>query len=1096
MRTAVLALAGCLALATLAGCAAAPPARVAATGARALPAPAPSPEAPDHPDTLAFGRRLIVDAQSEPLRALVGRLGERARARAPVDSLALVRAMELWSEYASQPNAPPDSAAYAWALAAVRVKERVLGADHHELAHSLGTLGAAAESARDLELARECRERAVRILRDKRGRERAGLMTALDDLGRLAYATDRPARAESLMREAVAEGRAGELTNQPRFQSALNNLAVVLVERGKFEDALGMQESLLALRLRQFGPVHRRVQLTRINLGVAMIALTRYERAAEEIREALRLDSLLAGQGASRRAPILLNLAGCLELLGDFAGARRLLEGSLAASGPDRGFVRTLLADSYRATGEHERARALYEEALRELRSVSAINAQVSAALVGLAALERAAGRPERAIPIYREAVESRRRARGAEHSSTAQPLLALAECELAMGRLDAATAYADSARHVLRLTRPRGHPEVAGVHLVQAEILERLGQPERAGAHLDSADATVRATLGEEHPQRAETLDRIARLAARRGNLSRAFDASARAEAIRRRTTRLALATLTEAEALNFRMSGARPLDVVLTCAEQAADSAVAERAFDETIRSRALLLDAAITRRRLAGAEADSAGIRLAESRRKLARLWVAGLRDHTPQTYQAMLDAAMAEVEAGQKRLAGPIAASPRAASEPAGLAQVRGALPPGAVLVSIAHYLPAPTPLASRGDSAARYLAFVLRAGGGPPAVVSLGPAAAMDDAIHRWSAAILPARAGAPAAEPHYRKAAAALTRRLWSPLAPHLRGAARVFLVPDGQIHLVDLATLPEGEQRYVLDVAPPLAHLTAESDLVKSPRSEPAGALLALGHPEFDATPAPAPNAVAMAAPRRGADDCAAFARRSFPALPASGLEIQEVASLWSAARPGRQADLLEGAEATESRLRAHLPGASDLHLATHGFFLPERCADEAGVSAGDAEARPLRAARTALLRAGVALAGANRRESAEEFEDDGILTAEEIASFDLRHLRSAVISACESGQGEPIPGEGLFGLRRALRLAGVESMVMSLWPVEDPQARAWMRHFYESRWREGADVAVATRAASRALLEYRRRRGRPTHPSSWAGFVAIGGN
>jgi len=78
-------------------------------------------DAPDHPDTLALGRRLIVDTRADLLRALVDRLADRVRLRPPVDSLALVRIMELWSEQAAQPRARPDSSAAAWARVAVRV---------------------------------------------------------------------------------------------------------------------------------------------------------------------------------------------------------------------------------------------------------------------------------------------------------------------------------------------------------------------------------------------------------------------------------------------------------------------------------------------------------------------------------------------------------------------------------------------------------------------------------------------------------------------------------------------------------------------------------------------------------------------------------------------------------------------------------------------------------------------------------------------------------------------------------------------------------------------------------------------------------------
>ena len=139
-------------------------------------------------------------------------------------------------------------------------------------------------------------------------------------------------------------------------------------------------------------------------------------------------------------------------------------------------------------------------------------------------------------------------------------------------------------------------------------------------------------------------------------------------------------------------------------------------------------------------------------------------------------------------------------------------------------------------------------------------------------------------------------------------------------------------------------------------------------------------------------------------------------------------------------------------------------------------------------------LALAGLALAGANRRQDAGAGREDGILTAEEIAAMDLSRVRWAVLSACDTGSGQATSGEGLLGLRRAFRTAGVGTLIMSLWQADDEGTRRWMRDLYEAHLSRGLGAPDAAREASRLALRAKRRAGQATHPFFWAGFVAAG--
>ena len=106
----------------------------------------------------------------------------------------------------------------------------------------------------------------------------------------------------------------------------------------------------------------------------------------------------------------------------------------------------------------------------------------------------------------------------------------------------------------------------------------------------------------------------------------------------------------------------------------------------------------------------------------------------------------------------------------------------------------------------------------------------------------------------------------------------------------------------------------------------------------------------------------------------------------------------------------------------------------------------------------------------------------------------MNLSGVEWAVLSACDTGLGEIRAGEGVFGLRRAFQVAGVRTVIMSLWPVEDVATRQWMEALYRARLGDRLDTAEAVRQASLTLIRERRARGQSTDLFYWAAFVAAG--
>ncbi|MBO0798651.1 MAG: CHAT domain-containing protein, partial [Blastocatellia bacterium] len=271
-------------------------------------------------------------------------------------------------------------------------------------------------------------------------------------------------------------------------------------------------------------------------------------------------------------------------------------------------------------------------------------------------------------------------------------------------------------------------------------------------------------------------------------------------------------------------------------------------------------------------------------------------------------------------------------------------------------------------------------------------------------------------------------------------------------------------------ENRYLIERFN-ISYLTSGRDLLRLQNSPPSQeAPLVLADPLFGERPPRLAQAFQRSPNSRQPGQPGQIYFRPLPGTRAEALAIKALMP---------DASLLLQKQATLAALkRARAPRI--LHIATHGFFLQQSRQTEAG--ADDETNTELRLGRQtaeaqeSLWRSGLALS-------------DGILTALEMAGLDLWGTKLVVLSACDTGLGEYLKGEGVQGLRRALVLAGSESQVMSLWPVTDQGAREFMIDYYKALQR-GEGRSEGLRQVQLRLLRSQARR----HPFYWAAFIQSG--
>jgi CHAT domain-containing protein len=395
-------------------------------------------------------------------------------------------------------------------------------------------------------------------------------------------------------------------------------------------------------------------------------------------------------------------------------------------------------------------------------------------------------------------------------------------------------------------------------------------------------------------------------------------------------------------------------------------------------------------------------------------------------------------------------------------------------------------------------------------------LDLGPVQPIAAVIDRWRQAV-----SRPAAHQELREAGAELQRRLWQPLTTHLQGVGTVLVSPDGAVARLPFAALPGSRpDAYLIEelaiAIVPVPQLLPELLAGWPGADKVVPSLLLVGDVDYGAVPGLVDEQDGSRSAARGSRGGALPA---YSPLPSTLGEILVAQRYFQRHFSGGRVRSLEAGAATEAAVRQAAPKHRYLHFATHGFFAPPELRSALAPAAAHAGQPEDYFGQSGVsgwhpgLLSGLVLAGVNR--PALPDQDDGVLTALEVAQLDLSGVELAVLSACETGLGAAAGGEGLLGLQRAFQVAGARSVIASLWKVDDNASRRLTEQLYEHLWRADKPLGKleALRQAQLALLRGGRPRGpgvqRPVDPEAlkravpmtgrtppfyWAAFVLSG--
>lgn len=341
---------------------------------------------------------------------------------------------------------------------------------------------------------------------------------------------------------------------------------------------------------------------------------------------------------------------------------------------------------------------------------------------------------------------------------------------------------------------------------------------------------------------------------------------------------------------------------------------------------------------------------------------------------------------------------------------------------------------------------------------------------------------------------------------VWKPLKEELEGITNIYFAPSGDLHRIGIEYLPISNTKNINDIFK-LHRLSSTRQLAVIHDETKGKNNILYGGINYDkksktisTDSASTRRAALRSAFSYRANVDSMSLRNSFEYLEGTKRETDLIAE--DMKQHSVPYKYYCGSDATEESFK-NLDGTRPMvmHIATHGFYYTEAEAEKSQFVRSEIELLTEGAQNVgrfvenkSMTRSGLLFSGCNHticHEQIPEGEENGILTAQEISTLDLRGLDLVVLSACQTGLGDIISGEGVFGLQRGFKKAGAKTIIMSLWNVNDESTMKMMTSFYH-HYLEGLPKEEAFYKAQEELRkECPSQQERP----DWAAFILLDG-
>ncbi len=770
----------------------------------------------------------------------------------------------------------------------------------------------------------------------------------------------------------------------------------------------------------------------------------------------------------------------------------------------------TNLASFYYEIGQYGRAELLFLQAKDVLEKTSGKeNRTYASTLSNFGAFYFDVGQYDKAEANFLEACQILEKVPGKDHPDYATALTNLGNLYYKTEKYADAERLWEEAKNIREKTFGNDHPDYATSLNNLAQLYSDRGQYAKAEPLFLKAKDIWAKTLGVSHPSFATLLQGLAQLYARTGDFGKAEPLFLEANGIIRYSIQNAASYFSEKEMLGYLQTYEEDLVQFHSFSKTYPNPAFNRASFDNALFYKGFLLEnARDLARAVAGADSLTRDTyeRWQGCRRRLAR-------EHSkPIVERRFVTEMEAEAEGYEKTLTPSLPTFDTEFYAPT-WRDVRDHLEEGEAAVEFVsfHYFNQK----SESHDSTFYAAIVLLSGENTPNFIPLFEELQLQTLFNR-------PEFGKELILKHLYGNSPGLRQLVWQPLEPLLRNIKTIYYAPAGLLHRVNLAAIQDETEQLISEgrqwvrvgstralvsgrlADKSFAKISDADSTIDNPQSAIiyGGIIYEMDSLAYTAVnPARQMESTSVYTPKDG-NFCYIITERwntkvhgrsnpdgCWGTLASTMHETDEVNALLLGT--GFRTEVQKEFYASEEQFKeigVHEPSPRILHIATHGFAYPDPKKDRSKVFGDPYPAYKL--LDDPMLRSGLVLAGANfycKNKRPLTNAEDGMLVAYEVRDLNLQNTELAVLSACQTGLGDVVGSEGVYGLQRAFRIAGVKFQIVSLWEVPDDQTRELMRFFYQNWLEKKESLRDAFNHAQQTLKE------KEPSPYMWAGFVLI---
>jgi len=878
--------------------------------------------------------------------------------------------------------------------------------------------------------------------------------------------------------------------NHTHYGSILNNLAGLYLSMGEYTKALPLYLEAIENTKRSLGIYHSSYGTRLSNLAELYQSMGEYSKALPLCLEALENAEKSLGKGHSSYGISLNNLASLYERMGEYSKALPLYleaienaDKSLGKNHSSYGIRLSGLAGLYKNIGEYAKALPLYLQALNNMeKSLGKGHSQYGISLNNLALLYKSIGEYAKALPLYLEALKNTEKSLGKDHSQYGICLNNLAALHECMGDYARALPLYLEALENTEKSLGKDHSNY-GIRLNNlANLYRNMGEYAKALPLFLEALANAEKSLGKDHSDYGIRLNNLALLHQSMGEYAKAIEFYQSGIEANKRFLTNNLLGLSEDYKASFIKKNLYYNDILQSLILQFPNSKsnILLEAWEDVSFYKGLALKSGNLLKQKLQSSSDTEIVKMITQLELYQNLVNKELSKPTDKRSPSLADY-QAKAKTAELQL---LAKSQDFKQLKEGLSakyeDVVTHLKAGEVAIEFTHFD------FKRKDwtDTMYYAAYIIKPEQAKPQFVVLFTQKELLDMINLSTSHTTVIN------QNYLKRGVKLVTNKfstanlydlVWKKLTPYLTGVKTIYLSPSGYLSKVSFAAMQDTSgfflgQKYQINYRLSLTDL-----LFEKTATSPASFLLAGGiNFEYKATKKEA---------IKDTFDISVTARRGLPGntwtyLEGTKIETQKIETFLKAAQ--KEPIYLKEENATEKNLKlALLQSPSVWHLATHGFYIPLKTKHEDNTNQNDND---YKANEDPMYRSGLILAGGNyawENGGNPYEEEDGILLAKEISTMNLSKTQLVVLSACETGLGDLNGSEGVMGLQRALKMAGVQYQITTLWQVPDAETVEFMESFYKN-WLSGISIEQAfNKAQSNMSKKY------AADPSKWGAFV-----